>query len=529
MKKMICLTLIFMLIFSASVSAAPYLKYSNGGTFGLWSEESYYCTPVCTDINADGKNEIICASYGVYVLDAASGELIWRVNAGKDRSTPFVEIGGNSGHTWCDISVCDIDGDSVSEIISGHSDGTVSVLSSDGYFKWGWPQKVVSAPVRSLKIADLDSDGRSEIIAGFGTESPENVWVFEPDGSVRPGWPQMDAGHRAQDGGDYRENGWAWGVFNDNISTGDIDGDGQLEIIVPSDLAFTAAYNPDGTQVKANETYYGGRTWAKIPFYEDYGTEIRMDNEGWGFPLDGTEKREDLFRAEMGHAGSCVYDLDGDGKNEVALVGIMANRKYSFYPPTEYMTLFILNGDRTRFYNAEKGYDWRRIPTDLGAPLVQTPEIISSRVNSKPVVEDLNGDGVPEILFPSYNGKLHCFSLDRSEKGAWPYSLTKRTSPLFEYASAPACADINGDGKKEVVFVSFYDPSQSVPQGSGGSLYILDCEGRLISKTQLPPSKEAGNYINGSMATPLIYDTDGDGVLEIVINTLHGGISVFGL
>ena len=75
------------------------------------------------------------------------------------------------------------------------------------------------------------------------------------------------------------------------------------------------------------------------------------------------------------------------------MTGIMANRKYSTYPPTEYMTLFILNGDRTRFKNTKLGYDWTHIPTDLGAPLVQNAQMITSKVEQKPVICDVDGDG----------------------------------------------------------------------------------------------------------------------------------------
>ena len=147
-------------------------------------------------------------------------------------------------------------------------------------------------------------------------------------------------------------------------------------------------------------------------------------------------------------------------------------------------------------------------------------------VQQEPVISDLNGDGMYEILFASYNGKVECFSLNKKAPGAWPFSLTKRSSPMFEYASSPVCVDINWDGKKEVIFTSFYDDTQYLVPENTGYLYILNCDGQLISKTPLPRAKENVKH-NGSMNTPAVTDIDGNGDYEIVINTLHGGICVY--
>ena len=62
-----------------------------------------------------------------------------------------------------------------------------------------------------------------------------------------------------------------------------------------------------------------------------------------------------------------------------------------------------------------------------------------------------------------------------------------------------------------------------------GSLYILNYEGRLLSKTELPGSKEVNMYLNGSKAAPVVKDIDGDGRYEIIVNTLTGAICVYDL
>ncbi len=523
MKKLfLCIIISAILTASCFAAIKPTLRYSNAGTFKLWTEEAYYCSPVIDDLDSDGKNEIIFSNYTITVLNSHDGSVKFKVNSGYDITTPLQEFDKSVGNTWCDSVVCDINGDSKKEIITVHGNGLISVLGSDGRFIKGWPQKPVSSPAKSVKVADLEGDGKSEIIVGYGVYGEKSVYVFNYDGTIRDGWPQLSD--------ENSKKAYSYGIFMNNISTGDLDGDGFTEIIVPNDTSYVDIYHHDGSLYGANSEIFGSRVWGKIALYEEYGSEIRGDNGGWGFTISGGENRENLYKAEFGHGVSTVRDIDGNGTKEIIVTGIMCNRKYApTYPPTEYMTVAVFNADRTRYVNPTVGGDWRNIPTDLGAPLLQNKKSIASQIQQTPTVEDLDGDGKCEILFNSYNGKVHAFGLDATEPYAWPFSLTKRTSPLFEYASPVVCRDLDGDGKKEVIFASWYDENQKLPGIIQGSLYILDYKGTLISKTALPPAKEAGNLCNGVLAAPAVEDIDGDGKYEIVLNTTCGAVCVFDL
>ena len=525
MKKIIAvLTGLILMFSSVAVSAeytTPVLKYTNAGTFDTWTEEAYYSSPAVCDIDDDGELEIIFSNYTITVLNAKTGKTEWKVNSGYDRKTPVKSSGLSNGHTWSDVEIHDINGDGKKEIITAHGKGVISVLSCDGYFLPGWPQKPTDASARCVEVSDLDGDGKKEIVVGYGILDGASIYVYNYDGTLRRGWPQLTS-----------KNGdetWLDGVYMDTIAISDLNGDGIKEIIIPSDLSYVSVHEPDGTAYKANSKVYGNRSWGQIALFEDYAAEIRGDNGGWGNSIKGGEFREELYKGEFGHAKAVVSDLDNDGTKEVVVSTIMCNRKYApVYPPTEYMTIAVFNADRTRYKNDKYGYNWEVLPMDLGEPLYQNKVSVASKVFQRPTVSDLNGDGKKEILFNSYNGKVHCLGLDKVEPYAWPYSLTKRTSPKFEYASPVVCEDINFDGKKEVIFTSFYDDYQ----GYGivrGNLYILDYKGRLLSKTKLPDSKEAGMHSNGSMAAPVVMDIDKDGAYEIVINTLQSGICVYDL
>ncbi len=519
MKKL-CMLMAALLLSAVPFSASaiqPQLKYACAGTYPLWTEESYYAAPVVEDIDGDGAQEIIFSNYSITVLDGATGQTEWKVNSGRDRSQPTEEFGASNGHTWCTPKLYDINGDGRKEIITGHGRGVISVLSGDGYFLPGWPQIPQDASVRSVVPADLDGDGKGEIVVGLATDGITSVYVYNFDGTLRPGWPQTQN----------TATSWTYGVFMDNIAVADLNRDGLQEILVPSDLSFISVFEPDGSVYMANARVFGDKAWGQISLFEDYSAEIRNDNGGWGHPVTGSELRESLYKGEFGHAQAKVQDLDGDGSLEIVVPTVMCNRKYApVYPPTEYMTVAILNADRTRYKNEALGYNWEVLPMDLGDPLVQNTTMITSGIYQSPTISDLDGDGMMEILWSDYSGKVRCFSLNKQEPYAWPYSLTKRTSPMYEYASPVVCRDLDGDGKQEVVFTSFYDDTQ----GYGvvrGSLYILNYEGRLLHRVQLPDSKEPGMYANGGKAAPTVADVDGDGMPEIVVNTMTGAICVY--
>lgn len=520
------LTLFLMLISITAITCfgaiTPVLRYSNAGTFYRWTEEAYFCSPFITDLEGDGENEIIFSNYSITVLNQKDGSTKFKVNSGYDITTEVKEFDKSVGNTWSDIIVRDINADGKKEIISAHGDGTISVLDYKGKFVKGFPIKPVSSPAKCIKVDDLDGDGKCEIVVGYGVYSSKSVYVYDCDGKLREGWPQLS--------GDNSANASNYGIFMNNICLEDIDNDGTKEIIVPNDTSFVNIFRPDGTLFPANGEIFGSRAWGKVALYEEYGSEIRGDNGGWGFTYVGDEKRENLYKAEFGHSVAVVKDVDGNGSKEIIVTGIMCNRKYApTYPPTEYMTVAIFNADRTRYVNKTIGADWKYIPTDLGAPLYQNKNSLSSGILQYPTVEDLDGDGKCEILFNSYNGKVHCFNLDGTEHGAWPFSLTKRTSPLFEYASPVVCKDLDGDGKKEIIFASSYDKNQKLPGIVQGSLYILNHDGTLNSKTPLPPAKEADNLNNGVLARPAVEDIDKDGKFEIVLNTTNGAVCVYDL
>lgn len=105
------------------------------------------------------------------------------------------------------LRYADINGDNTQELILPTEDGTVHAYRPNGSELPGWPVRTgmmlqsqghsgapgfaaLSAtpprePPRGPLVVDLDDDGRPEVITTAGT----HLYAWEPDGSVRPGFP----------------------------------------------------------------------------------------------------------------------------------------------------------------------------------------------------------------------------------------------------------------------------------------------------------------------------------------------------
>lgn len=480
----------------------PVLKWKYGGCYSSWCETGWYSSPAAVDLDGDGTTEVIGSAYSIAVMKGDSGALIWRMFSGHDRSTPN---GANVGRTWPGIVVTDVDGDTNLEIVSAHSGGYVSVYDHRGYFQSGWPKRPTSNELRGLNVADIDGDGTDEIVVTGAVYGKTNTWVYEHNGALRSGWPQLS-----------NSSGYAYGVFNDNSWVADINGDGMKEIIVPSDVHYICGYTHTGKQLKT-AAEYGTDGWGKIGLWESPAIEKR----GWG---NCSTTRAERYRTNLAHGAAVAADVDGDGSMELIATGNMYDCAQG-HPPGKYTPLFIFNSDRSRFYKSS--WDWREPAKDTGAPLSEDYSRIEN-CQPNPVVVDIDGDGNKEILFSSYDGRLHCFWLDKKEHHSWPFSVYQASEGFYRFSSEPVVADLDGDGKAEIIFTSWVDKKTSGTLRLG-KLHIVDYRGKLLHEVLFPQPKSASVRWNGALAAPTIANIDNDSDFELVLNTVAAGFVAYDL
>lgn len=482
----------------------PVLKWAYGGCFDFWCASGLYSSPATADLDGDGIEEILAAEYDLYALDGENGAVLW--------SQP-----GDGSRTRPSVVVADINAGGPPEILTAQGNGTVTVYDLAGNILWQKVPAGTTDEIRSILAADLDGNGgpMEVIISRARGKTARNTWVLDSQLNTRPGWPQLplDSGN---------PQGFAAGVFNANVAAGDIDGDGQLEVIVPSDIHYINAFDPDGMAILANPMYKDAdgntKTWGLVGVYESFETELR----GWG-TCQGDPPRAEKYWIHFMDGPAAIVDLNQDGLQEIVVTGTAYD--CTVYPedaPSAYTAVLILNADRSRFQAS--GYDWTSIPTDTGAPVTENPDVMELN-EPNPVIADLDGDGQQEILFASSDGRLHAFWLDKTEHGGWPYAVYHPAEGFIRFASEPVVADLNHDGLAEVIFTSWAQPGSY----AWGELHILAFNGEPIYEISLPAPLAGTMTWNGAMAAPTLANVDADADLEVILNTAGSGVVVYDL
>ena len=135
----------------------------------LWNYESVHPSRsgAVADLDGDGKAEVLCGTHYYWMTTLnPDGTKLWT----------YGTFGASFGPICYDIAVGSFDQDRTRGVVLGGGDGGVHYLGSDGKLRLRYD---TGDEVRKVLAADLDGDGRDEIIAGSMSRS---VYVFDAGG-----------------------------------------------------------------------------------------------------------------------------------------------------------------------------------------------------------------------------------------------------------------------------------------------------------------------------------------------------------
>lgn len=350
-------------------------------------------SPVVTDVNGDGKLDAVLANTrgDIWVVTPSTGSAWFHTTIGS---------GAVNNGAFATPAVADINGDGYKDIVETGWDQMLHVWSTNpasfGRELPGFPLHLQDTSWSSPAVADVDKDGKPEIIFGYDCDGAPGqycrtrynsyggfVTVIRSNGSIQPGWPRF-VPHQV-----------VWST----PAVADINGDGWLDVVVGTGNMNATMYDGGKQPMDGGHVVnaFTGRNGATLP-----GWPSGIQANATGSPV--------------------VADLDNDGHKEVVEIG-EDGRMYVFNSVGVVQALTCVSDS---FNNCPH---W---------------------LHTTPSIADVNNDGKQEIVVGGEQW-LDVYSYNRGALRLIGRGWPGNASVYNAFAAAPLVASIGG---KATVFVS---------------------------------------------------------------------------
>ena len=449
----------------------PVITEATGTLIGIDTDTTY--AVAVGDLDGDGDLDVVTGNSN------QTNKLYLNDGQGDPFDTVTgIPIGTDTDDTRS-IAVSDMNGDGMLDVVTGNYNQTNKLYLNDGQgdpfdTAAGIPIGTDTDDTRSIAVSDLDGDGDLDVVAGnynqtnklylndgqgdpfaaidgkpVGTDTDRTLSIalgdLDGDGNIDvvAGNDRQNNRFYLNDGDDDPFNtqttGAAFGTITDNVSTialGDLDGDGKLDVLVGDPIKY----------------------------------EIRMYlNDGDGNPFD----TEATVMSSATGKTIAVGDLDEDGD-----VDIVSGGGSSWAD----IRLFLNDGDGNPFDTATS------IPmSTAGGGLMSV------------ALDDMDGDGDLDIVTGGY--QTNRLYLNNPGENRFRSVTGTPISTDTDSTRTIALADLNGDGKLDVI-VGNFDQRNKFYLNSG-SIDLFD---------------NAADTEIGGLHTDVITaaDMDGDGDIDII-------------
>ncbi len=366
------------------------------------------------DVNDDGIEDILfCADSKIFAYSYQG--LIWEHTL--------------TGTAIYPPSVGDVDGDGQPDIVQvtggQPANGRIYVFDKSGNILNGWPLSfnnnwIICAPA----LSDLDNDGKMEIVVNERISPAGKTHILKYDGSsFSPAWPvTLD------------------GIPAVTPSVGDVDGDGEKDIVVCSTKSRYVLGLDGQPKTGFPLTTVPNQSYSyQSPVLADFNDDNKLEITG------ATHGDAPLF-----------YVMNYDNSDYQQWPFSVPDSSWTYSPPT----VVKINGDWRIFMSRPIGsdtldmlYGWDH----NGNMLPNFPIVKSGGLEGYTAMADIDNDNEFEIIFGSNlkdnngEGFIHAYNMDGSgELAGFPLKPTG-----FTFMNGVCIGDVNGDAQTDLVALSY--------------------------------------------------------------------------
>ena len=379
------------------------------------------------------RHPCLRAGLTVAFLQLAAAAAVW---AQQPISPPLrpgfpVTLPGSGPVQVSQPAVGDLDNDGRKEIVVGTHGRQLWVLNADGSVRPGWPQTLPAEVAGAPAIGLIDGDQFPDIAVGFkGTMDPTGkggVRAYRRDGSLI--WERLTATDEGEDG-----------VYS-SPAIGNVDGIGGNEVVFGSFDFRIYVVRSDGSDLPGWPKKLRDTIWSSPALFDldgdgkleiIIGVDTHLEGPPFNTPNGGALYvfRYDgsifpgfpKFIDQTMMSSPAVGDIDGDGHPEIVVGGGV-------------------------YYSGNVGrqvYAWH---CD-GSPVAGWPVTVEGQVFDSPALADLEGNGRLDVVISDANANVYAFRGDGSQIFKTKPKSFFGTSPN---AATPVVADITGDGVPEIL------------------------------------------------------------------------------